>query len=49
MFLFRGPGVKSTETGVPPKVVILGGGYGGVYAALALKKAARRGESICPW
>lgn len=26
----------------PPRVVILGGGYGGVYVALALKKAARR-------
>jgi len=25
-------------------VVILGGGYGGVYAALALPKAARRGQ-----
>ena len=28
----------------PPRVVILGGGYGGVYAALALTKAARRGQ-----
>ena len=27
----------------PPRVVILGGGYGGVYTALALQKAARRG------
>ena len=28
----------------PPRVVILGGGYGGVYAALQLQKAARRGQ-----
>ena len=27
-----------------PRVVILGGGYGGVYAALALRKAARKGK-----
>lgn len=26
----------------PPRVVILGGGYGGIYAALKLQKAARR-------
>ncbi len=30
--------------GSPPKVVILGGGYGGVYAALRLEGAARRGR-----
>ena len=28
----------------PPRVVVLGGGYGGVYAALHLEKAARRGQ-----
>ena len=28
----------------PPKVVILGGGYGGIYTALKLQKAARRGR-----
>ena len=28
----------------PPRVVILGGGYGGIYTALGLEKAARRGE-----
>ncbi len=28
----------------PPRVVILGGGYGGVYTALGLQKAARRGR-----
>ena len=27
----------------PPRVVVLGGGYGGVYAALKLQKAAKRG------
>ena len=30
--------------GRPPRVVILGGGYGGVYTALGLQKAARRGQ-----
>ena len=35
----QGPGSEG-----PPRVVILGGGYGGVYVALALKKAARRGQ-----
>ena len=34
----------SEPTGSPPKVVILGGGYGGVYAALRLDGAARRGR-----
>ena len=28
----------------PPRVVILGGGYGGVYTALRLQRAARRGD-----
>ena len=28
----------------PPRVVVLGGGYGGVYTALKLQKAAKRGE-----
>ena len=35
---------KTTEGKGPPRVVILGGGYGGVYAALGLQKAARRGQ-----
>ena len=30
--------------GGPPRVVILGGGYGGVYTALRLQRAARRGR-----
>ena len=30
--------------GDPPRVVILGGGYGGIYTALKLQKAARRGQ-----
>ena len=35
----------SSETNMdPPKVVILGGGYGGIYTALRLQKAARRGQ-----
>ncbi|MEE8157743.1 MAG: FAD-dependent oxidoreductase, partial [Dehalococcoidia bacterium] len=33
-----------TEDQRPPRVVILGGGYGGVYTALNLQKAARRGQ-----
>ncbi|MCI0794530.1 MAG: FAD-dependent oxidoreductase [Chloroflexi bacterium] len=28
----------------PPRIVILGGGYGGIYTALKLQKAARRGQ-----
>ena len=32
------------ETRHPPRVVILGGGYGGVYTTLALQRAARRGQ-----
>ena len=36
--------VKTTEGKGLPRVVILGGGYGGVYAALGLQKAARRGQ-----
>ena len=37
---------EGTKTGhrQPPRVVILGGGYGGVYTALGLQKAARRGQ-----
>ncbi len=38
------PQGKRTEDHVPPRVVILGGGYGGVYAALGLQKAARQGQ-----
>ena len=33
-----------TTPASPPRVVILGGGYGGVYTALRLQKAAKRGE-----
>ena len=41
--------VKASETKrmrgqSPPRVVILGGGYGGVYTALALQRAARQGR-----
>ena len=35
---------RKTRAGDPPSVVILGGGYGGIYAALNLQKAARNGE-----
>ena len=35
---------RGTQADPPPRVVILGGGYGGVYTALGLQKAARRGE-----
>lgn len=35
---------KRSSVENPPKVVVLGGGYGGVYAALHLEKAARRGQ-----
>ena len=35
---------RAERTGPVPSVVILGGGYGGVYAALELQPAARRGE-----
>ncbi len=35
---------KGAEERSPPRVVILGGGYGGVYTALNLQKAARRGQ-----
>lgn len=35
---------RSNQTQDPPSVVILGGGYGGIYAALQLQKAAKRGE-----
>ena len=39
------PNVGNTaRQGEPPRVVILGGGYGGVYTALGLQKAARRGR-----
>ena len=29
-----------------PRVVILGGGFAGIYAAMALEKAVRGGEEI---
>ena len=35
---------NSTKDQGPPRVVILGGGYGGIYAAMGLQKAARRGQ-----
>ena len=35
---------NTARQGGPPRVVILGGGYGGVYTALGLQKAARRGR-----
>ena len=35
---------NTAREGGPPRVVILGGGYGGVYTALRLQKAARRGR-----
>ena len=35
---------RGTDGNSIPRVVILGGGYGGVYAALELQKAAKRGE-----
>jgi len=40
-----GPSEKTGAIKIsPPRVVILGGGYGGVYTALKLQKAAKRGE-----
>ena len=35
---------NATSEGKVPRVVILGGGYGGVYTALKLQKSARRGR-----
>ena len=35
---------RAERTGPVPSVVILGGGYGGVHAALELQPAAKRGE-----
>ena len=35
---------SAAQTGRTPRVVILGGGYGGIYTALKLQKAAKRGE-----
>ena len=40
----EGTGAEKTKGQGPPRVVILGGGYGGVYTALALQRAARRGK-----
>ena len=42
--MFGWPRRKPTTVEGPPKVVILGGGYGGVYAALGLRRAARKGQ-----
>ena len=40
-----GPSKKKPETTiVPPRVVVLGAGYGGVYTALRLQKAAKRAK-----
>ena len=36
--------VTRTHSQAVPRVVILGGGYGGIYTALELQKAARRGR-----
>ena len=38
------PGDNSSNDDHPPRVVILGGGYGGVHTALRLQKAARQGK-----
>ena len=38
------PETNAPAEGDPPRVVIMGGGYGGIYAALKLQKAARRGR-----
>ena len=38
------PERKDTTPIRAPRVVVLGGGYGGVYTALKLQKAAKRGE-----
>ena len=35
---------KAESRTSPPRVVVLGGGYGGVYTALKLQKVAKRGE-----
>ncbi len=37
-------GPATSPTIGPPRIVILGGGYGGIYTALKLQKAARRGR-----
>lgn len=42
--MFKSSKKNGVGTQSPPRVVILGGGYGGVYAALELEKAARRGQ-----
>ena len=41
--MFKGNS-NTTNDGKVPRVVVLGGGYGGLYAALELQKAAKRGE-----
>lgn len=42
--MFRASNANQMEKQNRPRVVILGGGYGGVYAALKLEKAARKGQ-----
>src|SRR5918992_2288273 len=44
LHMFRASKNDQGENQSRPKVVILGGGYGGVYAALKLEKAARKGQ-----
>ena len=40
-----GPSKNTPPTKItPPRVVVLGGGYGGVYTSLRLQKAAKRGD-----
>lgn len=40
----KSPDVKGATFQAVPRVVILDGGYGGIYTALELQKAARRGQ-----
>ena len=42
--MFKASKIDRKQSQNRPKVVILGGGYGGVYAALKLEKAARKGQ-----
>ena len=36
--------MEQTQNQQPPRVVILGGGYAGIYTALGLQRATRRGK-----
>ena len=42
--MFKASKARTREGQRPPRVVILGGGYGGVYTALGLQRMARRGQ-----